>query len=127
MISKQEIEAILKANPFPGFKEQYRRKAEPPKVVTLASSNPEVPLERQRERISEAQQRLREDEERKLREWEEKKRKEKWLLERQMAIDFWMEQRIASEEAERRFRRELDPTNSGICGAAPFHRGGRDD
>ena len=47
---------------------------EPKPVVVLASSNPDVPLDRQRERLSEAQRRLVADEERKFKEWEKEKR-----------------------------------------------------
>jgi hypothetical protein len=45
----------------------------------------------------------------------------------QRALDFWMEQRLFAEEAERRFQRELDPYNIGPYGAAPFHRGRGED
>jgi hypothetical protein len=76
-------------------------------VVTLAAANANVPLARQRERISEAQQRLIADEERRLAELEEQKR-ERWLQARQAAIDFHMEMKLANEEAERQFRRN-DP------------------
>ena len=40
------------------------------RYVELASCNPYVPLDRQRERISDAQKQLIEDENRKLKEWE---------------------------------------------------------
>jgi phage terminase small subunit len=77
-------------------------------VVTLATSNPDVPLERQRERISEAQQRLIADEVRRLAELAEEKKREAWLIARQAAIDWHMEMKLANEEDERRFRRS-DP------------------
>ena len=61
--------------------------------MELASCNPYVPLDRQRERISDAQKQLIEDENRKLKEWEAQKKHERWLMERQTAIDFHMEQK----------------------------------
>jgi hypothetical protein len=82
--------------------------AKPRSVVTLAAANANVPLERQRERISVAQQRLIADEERRLRELEEEQKRERWIAARQAAIDFHMEMKLANEEAERRFRRS-DP------------------
>jgi hypothetical protein len=45
----------------------------------------------------------------------------------QRALDFWMEEKLFAEEAERRFRRELDPCNMGLYGAEPFHRGRGED
>jgi hypothetical protein len=98
------IEELLKA--MPPWKKRPK-KAEPksePTVVSLASSNPNVPLERQRERISDAQRQLIEDESRKLKEWEAQKKHERWLMERQAALDWHMEQKRANEEAERHFR-----------------------
>jgi hypothetical protein len=53
----------------------------------------------------------------------------KRLLERhrqeaaQRALDFWMEEKLFAEEAEREFQRQLDPFNQGLYGAALFHRG----
>jgi SpoVK/Ycf46/Vps4 family AAA+-type ATPase len=96
---------------------------QPVPVAVLATSNPEVPLDRQRERLSEAQKRLIADEERKFKEWEEEKRRDRWVAERQAAIDFHMEMRLAEARAERRFRRELDPYGLGLYGAEPFHKG----
>ena len=55
----------------PPLKLKKRPKEPEPKVVELATSNPDVPLERQRERTSEAQQRLIADEARRLAELEE--------------------------------------------------------
>ena len=73
-------------------------------VVELASCNPDVPLDRQRERISDAQKQLIEDENRRLKEWEAQKKHERLLMERQKAIDFHMEQKLLNEESERQFR-----------------------
>jgi hypothetical protein len=115
---------------MPPFKKRAKKpepKPEPKVIVELASCNPNVPLERQRERLSEAQKRLIEDEDRRLKEWEAQKKHERWLAERQAAIDFWMEQKLANEEAERRFEKELDPFNIGIYGARPYHRGRGED
>jgi hypothetical protein len=123
MKPEKEFEELLKA--IPPFKKRPK-KPEPkpePKIVSLASSNPDVPLERQRERLTEAQRRLVEDEDRRLEEWKAQKRHERWLMERQAAIDFWMEQKLANEEAERRLDKELDPFDIGIYSARPFHRG----
>ena len=123
MKPEKEFEELLKA--IPPFKKRPK-KPEPkpePKIVSLASCNPYVPLERQRERLSEGQRRLVEDEDRRLKEWEAQKKHERWLAERQAAIDFWMEQKLANEEAERRLEKELDPFDIGIYGARPFHRG----
>ena len=102
------IEELLKA--MPPWKKRPK-KAEPksePTVVSLASSNPDVPLERQRERLSEAQRRLIEDENRRLKEWEAQKKHERWLMERQAAIDFHMEQKLLNEEWERHYRDDGD-------------------
>jgi hypothetical protein len=82
--------------------------AKPKSVVTLATSNPDVPLERQRDRIAEAQQRLIADEVRRLAELEAQQKREAWLIARQAAIDWHMEMKLANEEEERRFRRD-DP------------------
>jgi hypothetical protein len=80
----------------------------PAPVVKLATSNPDVPLERQRERLSEAQGRLIADEARRLAELEEQQRRKAWIAARQAAIDWHMETIRANEEAERMFRRS-DP------------------
>jgi hypothetical protein len=82
----------------------------------------EVPLDRQRHHLREAQQRLVEDTERRLEEWQEQERREKRAAELQRVIDFHMEMKLANEEAERRFMRELDPWNLGIYGVEPFHK-----
>jgi hypothetical protein len=89
---------------MPPFKKRKKPEPEPKVIVELASCNPNVPIDRQRERLSEAQRRLIEDEHRRLKEWEAQKKHERWLMERQAAIDFHMEQKLANEEAERRFR-----------------------
>jgi hypothetical protein len=104
MKPEKEFEELLKA--IPPFKKRPKPepKPEPKVVVELASCNPYVPLERQRERLSEAQRRLIEDENRRLKEWEAQKKHERWLMERQAAIDFHMEQKLLNEEWERRYR-----------------------
>ena len=101
MKSEKEFEELLRTMP------PWKKRSKPTpaaKIVELASSNPDVPLERQRERLSEAQRRLIEDENRRLKEWEAQKKHERWLMERQAALDWHMEQKLANEEAERRFR-----------------------
>jgi hypothetical protein len=104
------IEELLQA--MPPWK---KRKPKPPEattpktvVVSLASCNPYVPLERQRERISDAQKQLIEDENRKLKEWKSQKKHERWLMERQAALDWRMEQKRANEEWERHYRDDDD-------------------
>jgi hypothetical protein len=82
--------------------------AKPKVVVTLAAANANVPLERQRERLTEAQQRLIADEVQRLAELAEQQKREAWLIARQAAIDWHMEMKLANEEAERRFQRS-DP------------------
>ena len=118
---------------MPPFKKRAKKPEPEPKVtepkviVSLATSNPNVPIDRQRERLAEAQKRLIEDENRRLKEWEAKKRHDRWLAERQAAIDFWMEQKLANEEAERRFEKELDPFDISLYDAQPYHRGRGED
>ena len=107
-----------------------KRKPKPPEattpkavVVELASCNPYVPLDRQRERISEAQRQLIEDENRKLKEWKAKKKHERWLMERQAALDWRMEQKLANEEGERHYRdRDDEASVKSVIGF-----GGSDD
>jgi hypothetical protein len=103
-LTAEQLAEIIRRHPQP----RRKKPPEPKPVVTLATTNPEVPLERQRERLSEAQQRLIADEEARLRQWEEEKKRERWIAERQRAIDFHMEMKLANEEAERMFRRN-DP------------------
>ena len=95
------IEELLQA--MPPWKKRKPTPAPPAatKIVELASCNPYVPLDRQRERISDAQKQLIEDENRKLKEWESQKKHERWLMERQAALDFHMEQKLLNEEWER--------------------------
>ena len=104
------IEELLKA--MPPWK---KRKPKPTpalpaaaKIVELVSCNPHVPLDRQRERISDAQKQLFEDEHRRLKEWESQKKHERWLMERQAALDWHMEQKRANEEWERHYRDDPD-------------------
>ena len=104
-LTAEQLAELIRRHPQP------RRKKPPepePKVVELATSNPDVPLERQRDRISEAQQKLIADEARRLAELEEQKRREAWIAAKQAAIDWHMEMIRANEEAERMFRRN-DP------------------
>jgi hypothetical protein len=126
-MSREEILAAM-----PPFKKRPKKpepepKPEPKVIVSLATSNPNVPIDRQRERLAEAQKRLIEDENRRLKEWEAKKKHDRWLAERQAAIDWHMEQKLANEEAERRFEKELDPFNIGLYDAQPYHRGRGED
>jgi hypothetical protein len=87
---------------------------EKPKVVKLATANPDVPLERQRKRIEEQVDQLDADMERKLREWEEEKRRERRTAELQQQIDWHWEMQQRHREAAERY----DP----IYNPAPCHR-----
>ena len=104
MKSEKEFEELLRTMP------PWKKRSKPPEpkpktvVVELASCNPHVPLDRQRERISDAQRQLIEDENRRLKELEAQKKHERLLMERQKAIDFHMEQKLLNEEWERRYR-----------------------
>ena len=104
MKSEKEFEELLRT--MPPWKKRKPKPTPAPttKIVELASCNPYVPLERQRERISDAQRQLIEDENRRLKELEAQKKHERWLMERQAALDWHMEQKLANEEAERRYR-----------------------
>lgn len=101
-LTAEQLAELIRRHPQPRRKKPPEPEA---KVVTLATANFDVPLERQRERISEAQQRLIEDEARRL---AEEERREAWIAARQAAIDWHMEMIRANEEAERMFRRS-DP------------------
>jgi hypothetical protein len=108
-MSKEEILAAM-----PPFKKRPKKAEPAPKVtepkviVELASCNPNVPIERQRERISEAQKRLVEDQNRRLKEWKDKKKHEKWLADNQANIDWHMEQKLINEEWQRHYRDNPD-------------------
>ena len=105
------IEELLQA--MPPWKKRKPKPTPAPatKIVELASCNPYVPLDRQRERISDAQKQLIEDENRKLKEWEAQKKYERLLMERQKAIDFHMEQKLLNEEWEDRDDGESEISN----------------
>ena len=100
---ERALQELIKNSP-PWKLKKRPKEAEATPVVTLATSNPDVPLERQRERITEAQQRLIADEARRLRELEEAQKHERWIAAKQAAIDWHMEMIRANEEAERIFR-----------------------
>jgi hypothetical protein len=122
-IYKLSPDEVLELAKQEGLKRKAAKEAAKPKpVVTLATANPEVPLERQRERISEAQRKLIADEERKLQELAEANAREQLRVQRQRAIDFHMEMRLAEEAAERQFMRDLDPFNLGLYGHPGCHR-----
>ena len=72
-LTAEQLAELIRRHPQPRRKKPPEPEA---KVVTLATANPDVPLERQRERISEAQQRLIEDEARRL---AEEERREAWI------------------------------------------------
>jgi hypothetical protein len=101
-MSKEEI--LKNMPPFKKRPKKPEPKPEPKVIVELASCNPNVPLERQRERISEAQKRLIEDEDRRLKEWKAQKKHERWLAERQETIDWHWEQKLLNEEIARQYR-----------------------
>lgn len=90
----------------PPIKRKVRPEAvKPEPVVKLATANPDVPLDRQRERIAEATERLIADERRRLAELQAHEAR---IAAYQRVIDWHMEQKLANEEAEREFRRN-DP------------------
>jgi hypothetical protein len=82
-IYKLSLDEVLELAKQEGLKRKAAKEAAKPKpVVTLATANPEVPLERQRERISEAQRKLIADEERKLQELAEANAREQLRVQR---------------------------------------------
>jgi hypothetical protein len=116
------IQEWIKNSPPLKWKKRPKPAEEPKPVVALATANPEVPLDRQRERISDATAKLIADEGAKLRQYAEQERQERLVAERQRALDWHMEMKLANEEAERRFMRDLDPCDMGLYAARPFHR-----
>jgi septum formation inhibitor MinC len=90
-IYKLSLDEVLELAKQEGLKRKAAKEAAKPKpVVTLATANPEVPLERQRERISEAQRKLIADEERKLQELAEANAREQLRVQRhELSTSTW--------------------------------------
>ena len=63
-----------------------------------------------------------EDENRRLKELEAQKKHERWLMERQAALDWHMEQKLANEEVERRSATVTMASVKSVIGS-----GGSDD
>jgi hypothetical protein len=100
----------------------------PPKPHLALASESELSVDTLRERFERASERLMLAEKRCIKEWlnearsREALRQEREQLAWQQRIDAWVEDRRQMQEHERRMERYLDPTNSGIYGAAPCHR-----
>jgi hypothetical protein len=102
-----------------------------PKPKPKLASETELPLVVQRKRFAQAQRRLMEEEKAQLAAEHNRRvfgemRAESHRLSpadiAQASVDFWVDQRRKAEAHERWFRRQLDPTNSGIYEVAPCHR-----
>jgi hypothetical protein len=100
----------------------------PPKPnLTLASDN-ELSIATMRERFDRACERLMIAERRCIKQWRNEAqeldvlRRERDALAHQQRIDAWVETQRQIEAHERWMERNLDPTGSGIYGAAPCHR-----
>jgi hypothetical protein len=105
----------------------------PPKNHLIVASETELSLDTMRERFDRAKERLMIAEKRCIKEWlsearsREVVRREREQLVWQQRIDAWVEDRRQMQEHERMMERYLDPTNSGIYGAAPCHRNRGED
>jgi hypothetical protein len=93
------------------------------------ASETELGIDTLRIRFERAKERLMVAERRCIKEWlsearsRELAQREREQLAWQQRIDAWVEDQRQMQEHERRMERYLDPTNSGIYGAAPCHRG----
>jgi hypothetical protein len=99
-----------------------------PKPKLTVASETVLSLATMRERFDRACERLMIAEKRCVREWlneargRDMARREREQLAWQQRIDAWVETQRRIEAHERMMERALDPTNSGIYGAAPCHR-----
>jgi hypothetical protein len=104
-----------------------------PKPKLTVASDAELSLETMRDRFERASERLMLAEKRCIKEWisearsRDMARREREQLVWQQRIDAWEEDRRRMEAHERMMERYLDPTNSGIYGAEPFHRNRGED
>jgi hypothetical protein len=101
----------------------------PPKPKLAVASETELGLDTMRDRFERAKERLMIAERRCIKEWRKEAdeldalRREREQFAHQQRIDAWVETQRQIEAHERMMERYLDPTNSGIYGAAPCHRG----
>jgi hypothetical protein len=104
-----------------------------PKPKLTVASETELSLDTMRDRFERASERLMLAERRCIKEWLSEARsrelvqRERDRLAWQQRIDAWEEDRRHIEAHERMMERYLDPTNSGIYGAAPCHRNRGED
>ena len=98
------LEELIKNSP-PWKLKKRPEAVKPAPVVTLATSNPDVPLDRQRDRIAEATERLIADERRRLAELQAHEAR---MAAYQRAIDWHMEMKLEHEAEEQQLRRN-DP------------------
>jgi hypothetical protein len=100
-----------------------------PKPKLLVASETELSLDTLRDRYERACERLMVAEKRCIKEWlsearhRDVVRREREQLAWQQRIDALVEDQRRIEAHERMMERYLDPTNSGIYGVEPFHRG----
>jgi hypothetical protein len=100
----------------------------PPKPNLVVASEANLSLATMRERFERACERLMVAERRCVKEWLREARsrdvaqRERQQLGHQQRIDAWVEDQRRIEAHERMMERYLDPTGSGIYGAAPCHR-----
>jgi hypothetical protein len=101
---------------------------EKPKPKLAVASETELSLATQRERFERACERLMLAERKCIKEWRKEAaeldtlRREREQFAHQQRIDAWVETQRQIEAHERMMERYLDPTGSGIYGAAPCHR-----
>ena len=99
-----------------------------PKPKLAVASETELSLATMRDRFERASERLMIAEKRCLKQWREEAhhrdalQRERDQLAWQQRIDNWVLTQRRIEAHERMMERYLDPTNSGIYGAAPCHR-----
>jgi hypothetical protein len=104
-----------------------------PKPNLVVATETELSLATMRERFNRACERLMIAEKRCIKEWRKEAheldalRREREQLAWQQRIDDWVSTQRQIEAYERMMQRYLDPTNSGIYGAAPCHRNRGED
>jgi hypothetical protein len=104
-----------------------------PKPKLAVASETELSLATLRDRFERACERLMIAERRCIKEWRKEAheldalRRERERLAHQQRIDAWVETQRQIEAHERMMERYLEPTGSGIYGAAPCHRGRGED
>ncbi len=129
-LTKEEIVAkILKRWPRPP-NEAKRLAAEAARAKLTVASENELSLETQQERLAVQARRLFDAQENAIEQnrrlINERRQAALWpppLDRYQTILDGWAEMRRDAGMYERKLRRELDPTNSGIWGVEPCHIG----